>query len=333
MLAEAAQALPAHAHAPYEEAIRDAGRLVGRLYLDDGDIPRAWNYFRMLGELEQVTQALEQYQPKEGEDCQQLIEIAYHHGVNPLRGFDFILDRYGICSAITMVSSQEFPQPEVREYCVKGLVRALYQQLRERLAEEIARREGKATKEQTVTELMAGRDWLFDDECYHIDVSHLGAVVQMSIHLPACPEMDKARELCAYGRRLSPRFQYPGEPPFEDQYRDYGIYLNTLAGADQDEGIAHFRGKVANTDVSTVGTMPAEVLVNLLVRLQRPGEALEVARQYLAGKESARPSCPGIAELCKMSNDYRVLTEVAREHEDPVHFMAGLLLMRDSKSK
>src|SRR5205823_953385 len=45
---ESAQALPEAVHAPYEDAIREAGRLVGQLYLDAGDIPRAWMYFRMI---------------------------------------------------------------------------------------------------------------------------------------------------------------------------------------------------------------------------------------------------------------------------------------------
>ena len=58
-----------------------------------------------------------------------------------------------------------------------------------------------------VRELIAGRDWLFQDDFYHIDVSHLGAVVQMSVHLPPGEELDLARELCAYGERLAPRLR------------------------------------------------------------------------------------------------------------------------------
>src|SRR5205807_7260795 len=47
---EGANELPESVHVPYEEAIREAGRLVGQLYLDEGDIPHAWMYYRMLGE-------------------------------------------------------------------------------------------------------------------------------------------------------------------------------------------------------------------------------------------------------------------------------------------
>jgi hypothetical protein len=327
---DAAQSLPDAVQKPYEVAIREAGRLVGHLYLKENDIPRAWMYFRMLGEPEPVARALEQYRFKEDEDCQQLIEIAFHQGVHPRKGFDWIVERYGICSAITQVSGQEFPQLEVRQYCVKGLVRALYDQLRLRLVEDIARREGKAPAEETIAALMAGRDWLFEDEFSHIDVSHLASIVQMSISLPPCAELQMARELCDYGRRQKPRYRYPGDPPFENQYDDYAVYLAILAGDRVEEGLAHFRGKVENSDLTQIGTFPAAVLVNLYVRLDRLPEALAVARRYLAGAEGPPPACPSIVELCKETKDFQTLAEVAREQGDPVHFMAGLLAAKQN---
>jgi hypothetical protein len=324
-----AQELPAEVHAPYEDAIRDAGRLVGRLYLDEGDVPHAWVYFRMLGESEPVAEALAKVRPAEGEDIQPLVDIAYYQGVHPRRGFDLVLERSGICSAITMVSGQEFPHgPEAREYCIKRLVRTLYQELCERLKADVVHKEGKAPPEQTVRELMAAHESLFEEDFYHIDISHLGSVVQMSMHLPPGEELDLARELCAYGQRLSPRFRYPGEPPFEDQYEDYGVYLAALAGDRTEERLDHFRRKAEAADPENEGTAPAEVLVNLFLRLDRPAEALAVARRHLAKTDHQQLACPGIAELCQRVGDYRTLAEVAREQGDAVHFMAGLIAGR-----
>ena len=128
--------------------------------------------------------------------------------------------------------------------------------------------------------------------------------------------VNMARELCAYGQRLSPRFQYAAEPPFEDQYRDYGIYLSVLAGEQVEEGLSHFRAKAESADPETVGTFPAEVLVNLLVRIDRPAEALDISRRYLARPQSSPPSCPSIVELCRQTENYKVLAEVAREQGD-----------------
>src|SRR5262245_42774383 len=61
-----AQDLPAKVHEVYEDAIRHAARQVGQLYLNEGNIPGAWPYFRMIGESTPVADALAKHQP--GED-------------------------------------------------------------------------------------------------------------------------------------------------------------------------------------------------------------------------------------------------------------------------
>ncbi len=333
-----ASELPESTHADYEEAIREAGREVGQLFLREGQLPQAWVYFRMLNEPEAVRQALDAYEPVEDEDLQTLVQIAFYEGVHPCRGFDWILNRFGICNAITTLSSQELPHPpDVRQYCLQALVRALYAELRGRLAAEIEGHDGQPPAEAdappdtpgVLRKLIAGRDWLFADDCYHIDLSHLSSVVQMSMHLTPCTELGMARELCEYGQHLSGRFVNPGDPPFEDQYRAIGIYLAILAGDNVEEGLDYFRKQAEQADPETVGTYPAQVLVNLLLKLDRPTEALAVARKYLAGVDNRQLSCPSIAELCQKVGDFRTLAEVAREQGDAVHFLAGLLASKE----
>ena len=335
--------LPESTLAEYEEAIRQVGRHVGELYLQEGQLAQAWAYFRMLNEPDALRRVLDAYEPKEDEDMQSLVQIAFYEGVHPRKGFDWILQRFGLCNAITTLSSQELAHPpEDRQYCLQALVRALYAELGERLVAEIERHdenisppplpspprgEGRVGGEG-IRELIAGRDWLFGDDCYHIDLSHLSSVVQMSMHLTPCPELEMVRELCEYGQRLSGRFVNPGDPPFEDLYRAIGIYLAILAGDHVEEGLAYFRRQAEQADPETIGTYPAQVLVNLLLRLERPAEALAVARQHLAAADNRQLSCPSIVELCRKVGDYRTLAEVAREQDDPVHFLAGLLATR-----
>jgi hypothetical protein len=269
---------------------------------------------------------LNEHQPRETDDVQQLVDIAFHQGVHPRRGFDLLLDRYGICSAITMVGSQEMGMaPDVRDHCIRRLVRALHAELFQRLKAEIIRHDGSAPDVSSVRELVKGRDWLFQDDFYHIDISHLGAVVQMSVFLSSGKELCLARELCEYGQRLSPRFQSPGEPPFEDQYSDYAIYLAALDGEDVERAIAHFRAKAEKADPENEGTRPAEALVNFLVRLGRSDEALKVARRFLASVNQRPLNCPSLVELCQRTKDFGTLAEIAREQGDLVHFMAGLV--------
>jgi hypothetical protein len=319
------QDIPEALHEAYEEGIRTAARQVGRLLLDEGNIPQAWMYYRMIGESQPVFDALEKCEPPEGEDIQPLVEIAYHHGVHPRKGFDLILSRYGICNAITTVTSQDASFPvDVRDYCLQRLVRALYAELGERLKGEIERKEGSVPATHSIRELLAGRDWLFEDGCYHIDMSHLASVVQMSVYLPPGEELGLARELCEYGQRLDRQFQYPGDPPFEYQYRDYAAYLALLAGEDVQKNLAHFRAKVENAGPET-GTRPAEVLINLLLHLNRPAEAVAVGRKHLTEKDAQFRICPPLPELCRRAADYQTLAAVAREQSDPVHFLAALL--------
>jgi hypothetical protein len=327
------QDLPPAVHEAFEDGIRHAARTVGNRFLDAGDIPQAWAYFRMLGEPGPVAQALEKVNPGPDDEIQPLIEIAFHHGVLPEKGFDWVLSRYGICNAITMLSAGELPfAPEVRQACVKRLVRALHRELVERLRAEIARQQSFEPTGTTVAELIAGRDWLFADDFYHIDLSHLSSTVQMATQLDAGEELKLARDLCAYGKRLSPRFRQQTDPPFENGYEDYDRYLAILTGEDVEGGLAHFRAKADTADPETVGTLPAEVLVNLLLRLNRPAEALAVARKHLAPVgDQYRLSCPGIVELCQRTNNYGVLADVAREQGNPVNFVAGLIAASGAK--
>jgi hypothetical protein len=324
------QDLPASSHQAFEDGIRDAARTVGQLYLSEGQIPQAWAYFRMLGETAPIVEALEKVELSEDQDCQPLIDIAFHQGVLPVKGFDWVLQRYGICSAITTLSGGELPfPPEVRAACVRKLVRALHAELLERLRGEISRQQGFAPTGKTVRDLIAGRDWLFADDFYHIDLSHLNATVQMATQLEGGDELPLARELCAYGQRLSPKFRYQSDPPFEDQYVDYDKYLSILTGEDVEGGLDYFRAKAAAADPETVGTFPAEVLVNLLLRLGRADEALEVTRRHLAPLGEARLSCPSLVEQCQKTGRYDVLAEVARAQGHVVNFVAGMIAARN----
>ena len=321
-----AQQIPEELHAQYEEAIRKAATSVGQMCLKESNIAQAYNFFNLLGDTSPVAQALENYSPAEEEDAEPVVNIAFHQGVNPKRGFDLILDRWGICSAITILGSQEFPWgEEARDYCIKQVIRTLHAELTDRLINDISSHETAPDEKTPISELVQGRPYLFGDDMFHVDLSHLSAVVQMSINLEACEERDIARELCEYGRRLSKQFQFRTEPPFDDLYADHAVYLDMLAGKNIEDGIAHFRKKVEDNNPENYGTFPAEVLVNLLLRLDRPQDALDVAKEYLKEAQDRPLSCPNLVELCEKTKNYQALSEISQQLNNPVHYLAGLL--------
>jgi hypothetical protein len=316
---------PAHQE-EYEAAIRDACREVGRLFLEAQNLPAAFEYLRMIGEEKAVAEALETYVPGDDVDLQPLIEIAFHHGLHPKRGFDLVLDRYGICSAITFLSGGFSPQhsSDVKDHCIGRLVHALHDQLWERLRATVEHQQGFPPSAKTIPELIEGRDWLFADDAYHVDISHLSSVVQMSIDLTHESDLRAARELCAYGKRLSPNLQYSGHAPFDAVYTDVDRYLAALLGEDVESAIEHFRDKI-NADADGPDPLSAAVLVKLLLRLNRPKEALAIAQEYLALEDERGLPCPGPVELAQRLGDYETLALIARRRNDPVHFVAALI--------
>lgn len=317
--------LPPETHEAYENTIRDVGREVGQAYLDRGDIARAWAFYRLIGEPEPVRQALDAYQPGENDDPYPAIEVAWQHAVHPQKGFDLVLDRNGVCSAITMVHSSDLStSPDLRTYCIRRLVKALHEQLTERIRADLIARGSAVPEGAAIPELVTVRDDLFADDTYHIDVSHLSSIVQMALHLPPGAELDLARELCVYGARLSPSLKGDNDCPFDDTYADYKVYQDIVAGVDVEPGLRHFREKIAAA-LEEGNTYPAEIYINLLVKLERTADALSAAKEFLPASDDRQLTCPSVAELARQLGDFTTLAEAARTKSDPVNYLAGLI--------
>lgn len=315
------------ARGQYEERYIEAIRSVGERLLASGDIPAAWPYFRAIAEPEPVTRAIAAFEPAEGDErLGPLVEIAFNQGANPRKGFELILDHYGTCSAIS--AFEHLPQDEeTRIACADRLVRQLHEHLKANLRAEIARRGQPLPPDATsVSELIAGRDWMFADEAYHLDVSHLAATVRIAPILTDPETIALAIALTDYGRNLSVRHRYESDPPFEDLYEDHAVYLRALIGQDVDAAIAHFRAKLTPDEPDDRGdSPPAQILVRLLLRLGRLDQAIEVAADHLAGLPEAALTCPGVAQLCQRAGQPARLAKIARDHGDLVHYAAAIL--------
>jgi hypothetical protein len=316
--------LPAEHHTSYEDAIRDAGREVGHALLERKRLAQAWGYFRMLDEPEPVRRALEAGEP-DADDFYTWLDIAWQQQVHPRRGFDLMLARQGICSAITMTSSTDFSRnPELRTYCVKRLIRELYQQLHERILNDFRSRGVVFQESDTLGQLIASQEDLVPEEMYHVDVSHLASVVQMSLQVDGCEETHLAIQLCEYGERLSPNLQGDHHCPFEHGYSDFKRYLQILVNDHAEEHLKFFLDKLPQA-AERGDLFPVEVIINLLVRLKRYPLALELSRRFLSHTEASELSCPSQTEIARLMHDYATVAEAARLAGDPVNFLAGLI--------
>ena len=313
--------LPDDKRTAHERAFMDAAREVGGLFLADGDIPRAWPYFRAVGEMAPVAAAIENLQPQENQEA--VIEIALQERVNPRKGFELILANYGICRAITFF--EQYPDRKTRDDCLRLLVRTLRHELVESLKRVIARNETQAPDTNSVADLMAGRDWLFGEYDYYVDTSHVVSILRFSLDATDRETLALAVELADYGAHLSKMFSFHGDPPFEDGFKDYAIYLRALTGECVDAAVAHFRGKIAASDPEIAGPAPAQTLVALLARLGRYDEAIAVSLEHLRDVDPNQLFCPSVFQLCQAAGDYRRLRGLARERGDLLHFAAGAL--------
>ncbi|HMC58248.1 MAG TPA: hypothetical protein VKJ01_03555 [Candidatus Solibacter sp.] len=311
----------------YETAFREAAREAGELLLAGGDIAGAWPYFKAIGEHAPVSAAIESVSSLDsvngGDKLDRVIEIAFQEGVNPRKGFELILEHHGICRAITWFAANR--DYDSRQKSLRLLVRTLYGQLASAMKETIASAEGAAPETNSLAELMAGRAWLFEGNSSYTDSTHLTSVLRFTPELEDPETLRMALEMAEYGRCLAPMFHFRGDPPFADPYLDHAVYLKALLGEDVDRAIAHFRAKATPSAEFPGDTAPAEVLIELLVRLERYAEAIQASVECLPDAGGASLNCPSVLQLCQMAGDYAGLRSLARQREDLLGFMAGVI--------
>ena len=327
--------VPKHLREAYQEGYVHAAREVGELMLADGNIPQAWPYFRAIGDTGPIVRALDTFDapdpntPDAHEALAATIHIAFQEGLHPRKGFELTLKHYGLCRAITIFGG--YPEREGRDESLRLLVRSLHSQLVDNLQRAIANVEGATPDTRSVTALIEGRDWLFANNTQHTDSSHIAPVLKFSAELDDTDTLRLAVEIADYARHLDPLFQFADEPPFENTYTDRGVYLRALAGDDVDLAIAHFEEKAADSDPDRDGSRPAEVLVELLIRLSRYDDAIRAFRRYLSDVAPEDLSCPPLLHLCQMAGDFEQLKQVAKQQRDPLGYMAALIQGRTRK--
>jgi hypothetical protein len=329
--------LPAALQPGYQQAYVHAAREVGELFLAEGNIPRAWPYFRALGDLKPIIVALDTFDvttpetPEQQERLNSTVQIAFQEQVHPQRAIELVLKHYGMCRAITMFGA--YPQEDGRAESLALLVRSLHQEILDNIKRSIAEVEGRSPESNSIPALVQQREWLFANNTQHTDSSHLVGILRVAGALADVDTVRLVIEMADYGTHLGEMFQYVDDPPFERVYEDRGIYLRALIGEDVDRAIQHFAAKAAAADPRRDGPGAAEVLVKLLSRLERYDEAIAAFRRYLTEVAPEDPSCPTLPQLCEMAGDFEQLKRVATERSDPLSYMAGVIQSLDAETQ
>lgn len=319
--------VPADKRDSFEAAYTAAARDVGQLLLADKKLGQAWIYFHAIREVQPIRDAIDAVPlPRETSDeSEELIDLGFYKLVHPVKGMQVMLRTHGTCSTITSLDQQfQNLSPEQRAECAAILVKTLHGDLLHSIQHEVKQRMPFAPPAGTLRELIAGREWLFADNNYHIDVSHLHSTVRFARSLTrGMPELKLALDLAEYGAQLSTQFQYAGEPPFTEFYPSHIQFFKFLLGEDSETAFAYFQQQLEREPDAPDQALIAYVMVDLLARTEQLDKALPLAEKYLV---KADPDfATAFAELCQQAGRFDVLRKSAEDRSDLVTYASALV--------
>jgi hypothetical protein len=316
--------LPEPARTQVEDASLDACREVGKGLLTVGRIREAWMYLRPTGEKAFVARELEALVQEDESLAEDVIDIALNEGVNPRLGFKLMLESYGLCNCVTTYDSSMHQRPKADRVAVVGLlVEFIHDELLTNVRDDIARQQGTQPAETTLADLVRDREWLFENDNYHTDATHLQAIVRFAIVLDDPTLLRKVLDLCAYGKHLSTSYQFPGRSPFNDVYHHHELYFRALLGENVDEALAYFKEQ-AEAAAEEQDKAPVEVYLSLLARTGRTAEAMDATAKMLPPGKRQTDLAPTLQELAQTSGDYDRLAKLSRDRGDLLAFAAAL---------
>lgn len=307
-----------------EDGLIAACREVGSLLIKQGKVREGYMYLRPVGEPAEARALLADIEVDE-ENAEELIEVLLHEGVDIGRGFQLMIDQYGTCSSITQYEQSVARRPRHEQQpAARKLLQKVHSDLLGSVKHDIARQEAAPPAGNTLLELIRDREWLFQENAYHIDTTHLAATVRNARVLSDPADLRMALDLTEYGRRLSQQFQYQGDEPFADQYPANALYFQALLGYNIDEAIAYFDQKAELLDPQYNGSAPIETLVDLLTRIGRPAQAIAAALKLSPKAVQPIGLSPSLIELATQAKDFTAVLNHCQEQGDILGYAACL---------
>ena len=321
--------IPAEHEKTFREAYTKAARETGQLFLDGGQLADAWAYFRTIQETEPVRQAIakqvSEIPAEPGPHLDELLNLALYEGAHVVEGLKLLLKTHGVCNTVTAMG-QLLAQmtADERRQAAAVMVRTIYSDLQHNVRRDVEKRQPTVKPDLSLGELVRGREFLFSEGAYHIDVSHLHSIVSFARHLQRTdPELKLAIELCQYGAQLAEQLRYPGDVPFDDYYVANEWFLKAVAGVQVEESLQYFIDRLNQEPEDADKRMIAFVLVDLGQRVDRVNIALDAAARYVSRLED--PNGFSFTAFCVNARRLDLLESAARENDDVLGLVTVLL--------
>lgn len=312
----------------FEQVYIDAARQTGQKLLDASRLADAWMYFRAINEPDPVTAAIDQYEPpaEMNDELEEVLQLALYQRIHPAKGVSLMLKTHGMCNTVTALDQLFLDiAPRDRTACARLMVNQLYADVVHNVRYEVSQRSPLLPPDLSLGDLIAGRLWLFENDNYHIDVSHLNAVVRFARSLEQSDRefLEKAIQLAEYGACLSPHLQYPSEPPFDTYYESHQHYFQIVLSQQRDDSLRYFHERLEAASDPQDRELIAYVLVDLLMRAQDYASAVRVAETYL--NDVHEQSGFSFVTLCQDTHDMAALQRHAKKVNNPVLYLAAKL--------
>ena len=325
--------IPEAQETAWRSAYTDAAREAGFHFLKHNLLADACAYFRTIREPQPVRDAIENLvrnsDASPGPDTDELLNVALYEGAHPVAGITLLLKTHGTCNTVTALSQMIGQMsPAERRQAAAVMVRHLHADLLANVRRDVERRQPTLKPDLSLRQLIAGREFLFADGNYHIDVSHLHSIVGFARHLHReDPELLLAIDMSLYGQQLSEHLRYPADVPFDDYYTASEQFLQTVAGINVDAGLDWFSRRLRQEPDAPDQRLIAFVLVDLAQRCGRTADVLPVAAPHLSRMED--PNGFSFTACCVESGRLDLLEQTATENSD-ILAMATVLLLKNA---
>lgn len=308
-----------------EDGLLAACREVGIALIENGNLQQGWMYLQPVGDRDLVSRLFTDIEVTE-ENSEELIEVTLTQGAAPEIGYGLLMDRFGTCNAITTFDSQlvQLDKP-IRKRLAAQLAGHLYSELVENVANHIEEKEGKRPEEKSLAGLQATRQWLTEGGGHHVDTTHLASVMRIGQIVEDPETLGMLLEMAQYGAGLASDFQYEGYPPFKNTYESHQLFYQALLGENIDQAVRYFDDQAKNVDQDQHGTAAIETLIDLLARVGRNEQAIDVSTEMLLGQGETLGIAPGVFEIARTQSEFQQLMDYYRKKDDLLGYAIGML--------
>ena len=314
--------------AEFESGLLDACRTVGLLLVADQKLREAWVYLQPLDDRKLFRTLLEKYQINDN-NADEVIDIALMQLAAPTVGYQLVLERYGTCNAITSFESSVHGFDATTRAELAGLlVDHLYGELTDSLKNCLT--ENEIATDGEFIDLVTAHEELLASKGPLVDATHLSSTLRIGRDTTERDSHLKLCEMAQYGCLLDEPYRFPGEAPFENTFRDHLIFYRALTAEDPNsetvtEAIQFFDKRSLAAAGDPFNPIPDEVFVDLLYRLGRNSQAIEVSLERLAKRTERAGIAPPIHQMATEAEHFKMLQDYYLKENDLLGFTVSVL--------